>query len=545
MDYQDITLTKSAGHERAICPMCSGTRRKSGEKCLSVDIEEKIYYCHHCGWSGGHKEAKIYFKPFFELPESGLPENVVKYFSEIGITEAVLSENKIGYGKSFKDANAIQYPYYKNGEVVNIKHRTSDKRFRQEKDAEKCFYRFEAMVSGEGTLIITEGENDTLAINTCGYDNVVSIPDGAPSAEAKQYATKFDFLKSAEKHLEKYDKIILAMDDDAPGKVASKELSRRIGHEKSFTVQYPENCKDACDVLKNHGIAELQRVILQAKPWPICGVFKPTDYTRQLEDEYKNGIKGGESTGWNSLDDFYTVRPGELTIVTGIPSHGKSNFIDALMINLIGLKGWRFGIFSPENWPVQRHLRTLIEKFIEKPFAENREGVDRITLDEIDKAQKMLDNCFRFIAPENEILSIELILKKAKQLLLQFGINGLVIDPWNEVEHMFGSLREDQYISQKLSALRIFARINNIHIWVVAHPRLLKKNDKGGYDPPTPYDISGGAQWRNKADNAICVYRDDFDSKETEICIQKIRYKEIGKVGKSVLTYNTVSGGYY
>jgi twinkle protein len=117
-----------------------------------------------------------------------------------------------------------------------------------------------------------------------------------------------------------------------------------------------------------------------------------------------------------------------------------------------------------------------------------------------------------------------------------------VIDPWNEVEHLFNGLSETQYISQELTKIRRFARLNGIHIWIVAHPTKLQKNSQGKYDPPTMYDISGGAHWRNKADNGICVYR-DFETNQTEIIVQKIRFKEIGKLGSAKLKY-TYSGNY-
>jgi hypothetical protein len=106
----------------------------------------------------------------------------------------------------------------KRGIVVNVKHRSHDKDFRQEKAAEKCLYRFDQIARCQSdTLIITEGEIYCLSFLESDFDMVTSIPDGAPNEGAKNYTTKFDFLKSAESILEKYKKIILAMDDDPNG----------------------------------------------------------------------------------------------------------------------------------------------------------------------------------------------------------------------------------------------------------------------------------------------------------------------------------------
>jgi twinkle protein len=80
-------------------------------------------------------------------------------------------------------------------------------------------------------------------------------------------------------------------------------------------------------------------------------------------------------------------------------------------------------------------------------------------------------------------------------------------------------------------------------VWVVAHPTKLKKLDNGGYPPPTPYDISGSAHWRNKPDNCITVYR-DMESNDVDVHIQKVRFKEIGKIGKATLRYDVATGCY-
>ena len=43
------------------------------------------------------------------------------------------------------------------------------------------------------------------------------------------------------------------------------------------------------------------------------------------------------------------VVPGELTIITGVPNSGKSEWIDALMVNLADKFGWRFGVCAMEK----------------------------------------------------------------------------------------------------------------------------------------------------------------------------------------------------
>lgn len=540
MNFQDynIQIHGSGKEVRTICPQCSPTRKKSKENCLAVDTIGGCWLCHHCGWCGGLKGND--YKPVPYKIKQSLPDNVIEYFEKRGIPQGILEQEQIGFENSF-GKGWIKFPYFYNSVCVNVKYRTSTKDFRQEKGGKKCLYRRDkAMRSDKDALIVTEGEIDALSCLIAGFE-AISIPDGAPSENSKNFNTKFDFLNGTEKLFERYKKVIIAGDNDAPGKRATQELGRRIGVEKCFVIQYPGGCKDANDILVKHGKDALKKTIENAKPFPVEGIVSPLSLSDIVLYEYSQGVQCGESTGWSNLDELYSVKPGELTIVTGIPGSGKSNFVDALAVNLIMGPGWRFGVFSPENWPLQRHAQTLTEKIVSKSFNPSKYG-DRMTPLEAKEGLEMLDEYVKFIAPKKEILSVDTILKYARILCLQFGIKGLIIDPWNEVEHNFKGLSETQYISQELTKIRRFARFNGIHIWVVAHPTKLIKNLSGKYDPPTMYDISGGAHWRNKADNGICVYR-DFETNETEIIIQKIRFKEIGKLGAAKLKY-TYSGNY-
>lgn len=467
-----------------------------------------------------------------------LPKNVIAFFKARRIPGKVVVANQIGYGKSWPDSGGIQFPYYKNGTVVNIKHRSLDKRFRQEKNAEHCLYRFDVIANPSGdTLIITEGELDALSFQTAGFEMVTSIPDGAPPPNAKTYTTKFDFLKSAEDLLGRYRRIILAMDADAPGQIAEKELARRIGPEKCFQVVYPSGCKDANDVLVKFGINRLRQLIEGAKPYPISGLFEASEFIADVQLRYEKGVQRGLSTGYGHLDTYLTIKEGRLTVVTGIPGYGKSTFIDNLCIRLARLHGFKTAVFSPENWMVDNHITHLLPKVVSKPFRQNRDG-DPMTQADMERGLAFINEHFFFIVPEEDLLSVDVILEKARMAIFRYGAKGLIIDPWNEVEHIYSGQTEAQYLSLQLTKIRRFARQNAIHTWIVAHPRNLQKDKAtGGYNVPTMYEISGGAHWRNKADIGLCVHRPDLNVDESEIIVQKMRFSEEGKIGKVTLKY--------
>ena len=543
--FQDYNIQVSGtGHVRTTCPECSDKRKKSREKCLSVDIDDGVFLCHHCGFKGSLKnnfEPKEIIK-HFKLPpqdiKTDLPVNVIKWFKKRGITEKTLFKNKIGFG----DKRDIQFPYFKNKKIVNIKHRANPKKFWQEPNAEKCLYRLDDLI-GTYTLIITEGEIDCLSFVEAGYNDVVSIPDGAPSVSAKEFHNKFDFLESVEDILKEYKRIILAVDSDAPGRLLEKELARRIGIERCYRVEYPSECKDGNDVLVKYGIDKLKNVVKTAKPFPVEGLFCASDFKTEVENLYNLGINSGFSTGWKELDEYYTIKNNEFTVITGIPGSGKSAFIDNLSVNMMTNHDWKILFFSPENWPVERHIQGLLEKtlklsFIDTQTSKRMEKRDALeTLDVIGKY-------FYFVYPKEGYLTVDDILEKARVAIFRYGINGIVIDPWNEVDHDYQNMTEAQYLSKSLSKIRQFAKRNAVHIWIVAHPKNLIKDKDGEYKPPTMYEISGGAHWRNKADNGLCLHRENYKNDEVTVYIQKIRFKEVGKIGEINMYYSKDVGIY-
>lgn len=545
-EEKGIFLIDTSGQEKTICPKCSNGRKKSRDKCLSVNIDDGVWNCHHCGWNGSINKnvknltiSKPIVKP--EPPKTELPDNVYQWFEDRGITRSIVNDSKIGYENRW-----IQFPFFKDGEVVNIKSRTADKRFRQSKNAEKCFYRFDFM-KGMETIIITEGEMDALSLVQSGYANVVSVPDGATAPNSKPTDRKFSYLLSAEEHLMSAEKVILCTDSDGAGKHLRDELSRRIGREKCCRVNYPSDCKDMNDVLVKYGEERVVEVVSSAYPYPIDGVVLVEDVEDDAVDLYNQPDHKGLSTGWNDVDPNYLISKSEVSVVTGVPNMGKSEWMDALMVNMIQLYGWKFAIFSAENFPVKHHLIKLAGKFARKPFW----GEERMDEKTLRSSLKALNNYVKFIGTQEESVTIESILEQTRLLNYRYGVNGLIVDPWNTIEHKYGDgENETNYISRVLSQLNTFAKVNEMHIWVVAHPRKMENDSDRKPVVPNPYDISGSANWFNKCDNAITIHRHRNEFEDyVGVHVNKIRFQyKNGKptIGKPPvkLNYNVGSGTY-
>lgn len=274
------------------------------------------------------------------------------------------------------------------------------------------------------------------------------------------------------------------------------------------------------------------------------GIYQVTDFMQRITRTYMNGSEADYIfCGWPTLAKLYKPQPGYMTVVTGIPGHGKSEIIDALLVNLSHLYGHKNLLFSPENFPLEKHFIKLSEKYVGKPFRATG-SMEFMTSDELKGAIDWIQGYFSWLYPPERECKIDCLLEKAQYVFDNAGLNNLVIDPWNEVDHQRpGNLSETEYISQSLSKVRRFARKNKVHCFIIAHPTKMPKNkDTGKYDPPTAYDISGSAHWRNKADFTLTAHRHDMQQNKMSLYIGKVKFKDFGKIGECELDYDFVTG---
>ncbi len=532
--------------ERKTCPKCSHQRRgrNRNDKCLKV-FDNGNEFCHHCGYDSTKDESewvpspdyKPYKKPNQVLPQVTSGE-YREFFTERGISHEVLKRNKISW-----NGREIMFPYFYNGEIFNIKYRSLDKKFRQEVDAMKGFFGLDDII-GQKDIYIVEGELDKLACEEAGFLNAGSVPDGAPTVNARDFHTKFEFIDNWIEVFEQAERIIIAVDDDEPGHKLEQELIRRFDPERCWVVRWPEGCKDANQVLIEHGILTLMGCLDDPKRVPVEGIFQASDFEDAYNDLYENGMQGGVSTGWPELDYNYTVKPGDLCIVTGRPSHGKSTFVSALTVNLANKHGWKFGIFTPENQPLQRYMAILAQMKIGKPF---KKGLtERMTVSERKQAFAWINKHFFFISPPDENKKVVDLIEKAKSMVKMYGINGVVFDPWNEIDPTRKNWQtETEHIGESLTMFKSFSQAYLVSVWVVAHPNKPLKEPGGKSPVPNAYDISGSAHWYNKADDILCVSRNPLElSDPTQVHIQKVRFGEVGIQGQCDFYHDRKTGRY-
>ena len=519
MEYQEklrklgITLSKSG---KQTCPWCSDKRKNKDDRCLSVTYTDTavLYNCHHCGESGvvyyrnKYEKKRNYRKP--EEPKRIENTNpLVKYFEKRGISEKTLVEYKIG----LNDKKEIIFPYYKNGELVNVKYRTNlgngKKTFRQEKDTESTLFGMDN-VKDTDILIWVEGEVDVLSLAEQGI-SAVSVPQGAQEKKLECIENCYEFVDKFKEH-------IIAVDNDANGDILKQTLIDRLGKLNCRIVNWKQY-KDANEALI--GGEALSEFIDNSEMLLPKGIISYYDEI----DEICNYVYGKDedfySTGWENLDNLIKLRTGYMMIVTGYPSRGKSTFVDNLLMNLSKQYGLRHLVASFETTIATRYI-TLLEMYTQKPFYQLKQN------DEILGSNYDFINDHFYNFDIDKLWTVDEICEETELAIKKYGVKTLVIDPYNRLNNKFNGNREDLYIGQMLAKLSMLAKKLDILVIFVAHPR---KPD--GEKSPSLYSISGSGDWYNMADYGLIVHRSRETNGELSnypfVFVEKVKNFFLGK----------------
>lgn len=535
---QIYDVPTKAGQSKMRCPACNDSNRDKREKSMSWNEVTGIGHCFRPSCDAKfvrHNENYAMEHKTYKFPEP-IPENkpysqkLAAWFMNRGLFESTMKRFGIAEGEHYfptpnEKRNAIMFPYFRDKKLVNVKYRDAEKNFTLTSGAELIPFNLDA-IKQSSFIIITEGEFDCMAIDQVGFSQVVSVPNGASLGN-----NKMEWLDNSIEYFEQAEKIIIATDKDNAGVNLRTQLSSRLGIERCYKVEFGD-CKDANEVLVKHGEDTLKQIINSAEPFPIEGAFTVIDVENELDNIFVNGLKNGYTIGISEFDKLMSFELGRLYTITGIPSHGKSKFVDFLISRLNIKYGMKAAFFSPETFPIEIHIAAISEMLIGKQF---RYGV--MDNDEYLQSKIRINEQFSWIMPEDGF-TVDNILSKARQLVLRKGVQILVIDPYNKLEHQVErGDNETQYISKFIDKLINFAHRNNIILFLVAHPTKMKRRDNGTFEVPTLYDINGSANFYNKTDFGLTVYR-NFQDNYITTYVNKVKFKHLGETGECDWRYN-------
>jgi twinkle protein len=550
-----INADERMNQQKTLCPNCSHSRSNKNDKCLSINNGDGVGNCHNCGITyvierGRGDIATVPIKKEYKLPnqkiEYDINENVEKWFlEERHISLSTLKKAKVTSGSKFmpqvgKEMATINFNYFFNGELVNVKYRDGKKNFVMESGARLVFYNMNCLLDNElNEITIVEGEIDALSFIESGVSNVISVPNGASKGSMNlDYLTEnYDLFDSAwriKNGLKPLSKITIATDNDDPGEALKQELIRRLGAYRCYEVNF-NGRKDCNEVLVNDGKVAVFNLVSLAKAVPIKDITEASSLLDEImKIKRDGGLSPGNQVGSEKFKTLYSYEPSRLTVITGIPSHGKSEYVDDQMVRLALKHDWVFAIFSPENFPIELHVTKLMSKMNGKHF-------NHMTEQEIRSSLEIINSHFIWIYPEDDNYRLRNILNITEEIVKRYGANSLVIDPWTEIDKEGSHDTED--VNDYLSMINQFKRKLNLHIFLVAHPTKMPRVEGGKHEVPDLYSISGSANFFNKADGGLTVYR-DFISDTVEIYVNKVKFKHLGKIGHCVLKYNVNNGRY-
>lgn len=554
-----IKLRRRGGSEKTQCPKCSEGRKNKKDPCLSVNITNGEYNCHNCSWKGNVRftEKRVDDKVFIKPPQSMLQnielnEKIVKFFEGRAISKNTLDKFFI-HGKeewmpqTQKKERCIVFPYMRDGSIVNAKFRDGAKNFKLIKDAELIFFGLQTL-KGKHCAIITEGEPDALTCYEVGFANdykeepnedgvaiehplgmygVLSVPNGASRG-----SQKMEYLDNSFESIMDIDEFIIATDNDSAGIELKDELIRRIGIEKCRILKYPTElkvtdkdgnkrpCKDLNEVLIHYGKDFTVELILKSETIPIEGINYLEDIFDSMLANFRKGTQLAPTTRFEAVDKYFRWKKGDINLFSGYANFGKTTYVLQLMLIKSIYDGWKWAIFSPENFPANDFYDDLVEMYVGK-------WIDKMSEQEYTGACKFIGEHFFYVYPEHEH-DIESIHSKFRYLVLKKGVDGVLVDPFNQLDRTlkFGE-RDDQYLSETLKVIKRFALLNAVCYNIIAHPKNPTYNGNKQLEPVEMYDLAGGAMWGNKCDQITIYHRPRFheDKNSREVQIRQIKTK--------------------
>jgi twinkle protein len=519
-----------AGQKQGICPLCSPDRKPKNAKakCASYDWERGLGTCHNCSKSfqlhtyqrKGASEREYVRPEALELADS-VDVKVLGWFATRGISQETVASLGISNGPEYmpqtgKTENVIKFNYFMGDQLINIKYRDGRKNFKLYKGAEKVFYNINSVV-GFDYCVIVEGEMDVLAIHESGITNVISVPNGATLN-----TNNLEYLDNCIDYFEDKQRIIIAVDSDEAGQALQSELVRRLGSEMCYLASF-EDCKDANEYLLKHGKEKLAQRIAGARPVPLENVTTFKDVEDEVSDFVRNGFKPGYQVGLANFDSIFSTYTGQFITVTGIPSSGKSDFVDQMVVGYNQNYEWKTAYASPENQPTYLHAHKLMRKvWQDMPTAED------IYSDKWNQIADHVNSNFFFI--DMERYTLDAVLRKGAELVKRKGIKCLVIDPFNKVRAQDASGDVNVYTLEYLSKIEIFAKKYDVLVIVVAHPTKMYKGADGKIEEPNMYNIKGGGEWYDASYHGLLVHR-DYEAKTVKVKVLKVKFQNLGENG--------------
>lgn len=474
------------------CPYCHGKGRDNINS-FAISLETGTFNCLRstCGAKGNMitlskdfdfslgNEVDEYYRPkkqFRTFKKSDKPiepkDPAIKYLNSRGISETVAKKYQITVQE--KHENVLVFPFFDDkGQMVFIKYRKTDYDKTKDNNKEWCeknckpilFGMFQCNTANK-TLIITEGQLDSLSVAQAGIENAVSVPTGAKG---------FTWIPYCWDWMQQFDTYIVFGDHEKGHITLLDDIKLRFSkkHIKHVREEDYRDCKDANDILRKYGESYIRTCIENA-------VDIPAKHIKQLSDVEDINIYDIPKlmTGIYDLDKLLNggLPYGGVTLIAGKPGEGKSSFASQILANALN-DGHRCFAYSGElpNYLFKAWLNYQIAGKNHITVTKSKFGNDRYFISNTNS--NLISEWYRnrmfiyddsMVDDENESLTNTIV-----NAITQYNCDVVLIDNLMtalDLEQIEGA---DKYDRQSLFVKRMaaIAKAYNVLIILVAHKR--------------------------------------------------------------------------
>ena len=538
--------TKTSGDELQfkMCPYCRSTKDqytfsislKTGQfKCLraSCAVHGNMITLHKdFGFSLGQEADRYYdgekrFRDIHRVRNIEVKPAAIRYMMGRGISEAVT--RRYGITTQKEHDNILVFPFEDADGILRfVKYRKTDFQKGRDNNKEWCERDCMPILFGMAqcnpqnkTLIMTEGQIDSLSVTEAGFENAVSVPTGKNGFTWVPHC--WDFLQSFE--------TLIVFGDYERGEISllSDMEQRFAGTVKHVRPEDYKDCKDANELLQKYGPDAVKAAVNNAEPTPVKEVVS-------LDSVKREDLADMEHI-WSNVDDLDNMLGGfffgQLILLTGERGDGKSTFASQLATVALAqdysvffysgeLMDWYFKAWFDFQCAGPKHINAT-----RNPFGGENYRVDGNSLDKIERWYK--DRLYLY---RNETVMEEdhrTLLETMETAIKQYGCRVLFLD--NLMTAMTDNITQDQYRQQTIFVKKLahMAKRMNVLIFLVAHPR--KAN---GYQFSND-DVAGSSNITNLVDVTLRYARpfDPDDPDKPARVLQILKNRLNGKIHRN------------
>ena len=255
---------------------------------------------------------------------------------------------------------------------------------------------------------------------------------------------------------------------------------------------------------------------------------------------WRNGAEPPLNLGMGCFNEYYGLKMGTVTDITGYPYSGKTLLLKEILVNSYLKHNLKHCLYLPDDGDTLEIIANLTHKLSGKTF--DKKYNNNLTENEVYQYATQILNDFVIVSDDNVISPIEFWEKS-----IEIGCDTASIDSWNVMSHP--DSMGTSYLAKTLSTRNRLAQVNNKHFFTIIHPKnptsVNYDRKTGKLKEPSTFDLMGGSEWNNNGKNIIVVHKQEREGMEYEIHIKKTKPRIVGMTGMVTMNFDIPSQRFY